>query len=61
MEIENLKENEHIELKSSEKGLPSSFWETYSSFANTSGGTIYLGIKETNNGNIPVKIENIPQ
>lgn len=27
-----------LECKRSEKGLPKSFWETYSSFANTIGG-----------------------
>ena len=39
------------ELKVSKTSLSSSFWETYSSFANTNGGTIYLGIKQISNGN----------
>lgn len=42
----HLKENAHIELKESSGKVPESFYETYSSFANTHGGTIYLGIKE---------------
>ncbi len=45
-----LKEGMHIEFKSAQNGIPSNVYETFSSFANTSGGTVYLGIdeKETN-------------
>lgn len=35
-----------LECKKAENQLPRSVWETYSSFANTGGGTILLGIEE---------------
>ena len=50
-----LKESYEIECKSAQgkdgKGkVPDSFWDTYSSFANTEGGQVYLGLKEVENG-----------
>ena len=35
-----------LECKKAEKDIPKSFWETYSSFANTIGGDIILGVYE---------------
>lgn len=49
MDLKN--ENLQIEYKKAESTLPDSFWETYSAFGNTNGGTIYLGIDENNKNN----------
>lgn len=49
-EIINSSESYDLEFKSAKGGFPGSFWETYSSFANTQGGQIFLGIKETPQG-----------
>ncbi len=54
----HLKESQTIELKTAEKGLPASIYETYSSFANTKGGTIVIGVKESAGENILVGVEN---
>lgn len=47
-DLMNRHENKEIEFKSAHGGFPGSFWETYSSFANTEGGIIVFGVKEKN-------------
>jgi len=39
-------ESEDLEFKHASGGFPGSFWDTYSSFANTEGGAIIFGVEE---------------
>lgn len=55
--LKTLKEGYQIEFKES-RDLPKSFWETYSSFSNTEGGLVFLGVKESKEGNIIYGINN---
>ena len=47
------KEGYVVEFKSAKGGFPGTFWDTYSSFANTAGGIIVLGIREKDNKSVP--------
>lgn len=44
-------EDIHTEYKKSQNSIPRAMWETVSSFANTDGGNIFLGVDEIKNGN----------
>ena len=52
-ELLNKGEKVDIECKESDSILSKSIWDTYSSFANTNGGYIFLGIKEDKKKKLP--------
>jgi len=48
------KEDSSFEAKSATSGITMSTWESYSAFANSFGGTIVLGLEETEEGGLKV-------
>lgn len=47
----------HFECKECGTKFPQSFWETYSAFANTLGGTVALGLKEMTDGMVVIGVK----
>lgn len=44
-----------VEYKSARGGLPGSLWQTYSAFANSNGGTIWLGVVQNKDGRLELE------
>ena len=58
-DLAKYREGNRLEAKRAVSGLPSSMWATYSSFANTNGGVILLGVDESYDKSIkPVGLSN---
>ena len=61
-EIDLYREGNRLEAKKAKGGIPNSMWETYSSFANTEGGIILLGVDEKKDGSFKVSgVQNADQ
>ena len=48
--FDKYEDNCRREVKKAEGGLPIALWESYSSFANSNGGVIILGVGERQDG-----------
>ena len=49
-QFDEYREDNRREVKKAKSGLPTSLWDTYSSFANCYGGVIIFGVKEEKDG-----------
>lgn len=56
--LKNLKESDKFECKLSKNSFPKEALSTYSAFANTDGGILFLGIEEKDGDFIPVGVNN---
>lgn len=61
MDYYSLSDSQTEEVKTCLDHLSPSLYETYSSFCNTKGGTIYLGITEKKAKNIIVGVKNVSE
>ncbi|MEZ8654826.1 RNA-binding domain-containing protein [Vibrio splendidus] len=52
--VAELKESSDIECKRAKSAAPKDMWSTYSAFANTYGGTLFLGITEHDDGSFEI-------
>ena len=58
--LSEYREDNCLEVKKATRGLPNSIWETYSSFANSEGGLIVLGVEEDKNHQLHITGVNNP-